>query len=277
MKRFILILLCVITAACGIDRQDEDEMLVIDGWIDSGGRPVVMVSSTLAVSSESISMDELESHVENWARVSISDGEEEEVLLGKRDDNYFPPYIYTSTRLRGEEGKTYTIEAYSKGRTVKARTSIPKAAELTNIRAVRSKDKDSLYTICADLKEKPAGKACYKVFTMIEGKDSTYKPSFFGNFDETNFGPGENSLDILPPVTQKWRDFDSYFHSGDKVRIKFCTMDEDAYAYWCGFEEILTLSRNPMFPVTRSLRSNVEGGLGLWAGYGASFYTIDIP
>jgi hypothetical protein len=69
---------------------------------------------------------------------------------------------------------------------------------------------------------------------------------------------------------------DKYFSLNDIVDIRFCTLDQKSWEYWSDFEEIQSLSRNPFFPVTTDIRSNIEGGLGYWAGYGSTYYTIEI-
>jgi hypothetical protein len=39
---------------------------------------------------------------------------------------------------------------------------------------------------------------------------------------------------------------------------------------------MLTLSRNPLFPVKKNLNGNVTGALGCWFGYGATQYQVVI-
>lgn len=68
-----------------------------------------------------------------------------------------------------------------------------------------------------------------------------------------------------------------YFSAEDRVRVRFCTLDETSYNYWNDFDEVTALSRNPFFSITTTIRSNVSGGLGYWAGYGATYYTVSIP
>ena len=67
--------------------------IVVEGWIEDGGFPVVMVTTSVPVSSEYEKWDSLEDHLVRWAKVTVSDGENEVVLTGKMDRNYFPPYI----------------------------------------------------------------------------------------------------------------------------------------------------------------------------------------
>ena len=66
-------------------------------------------------------------------------------------------------------------------------------------------------------------------------------------------------------------------HPEECVMVKFCTLDHDSFCYWEDFEDILTLSRNPFFPVNKKVRSNVSSGYGYWAGYGATYYKVSIP
>ena len=70
-------------------------------------------------------------------------------------------------------------------------------------------------------------------------------------------------------------DYSMWFDEGDEVHIKFCTMDDDSFEFWNGYEETWLLSRNPIFPVTTGVHSNVEGGYGCWCGYGATYYTVN--
>ena len=84
-----------------------DEHIVIDGWIEDGGYPIVILTSSLSVEEGAVwSQDNLRKHVLTTATVTVSDGENSVVLMGKKDDRYFPPYIYTTSWLKGEAGKT---------------------------------------------------------------------------------------------------------------------------------------------------------------------------
>jgi len=66
----------------------------------------------------------------------------------------------------------------------------------------------------------------------------------------------------------------SYFGENDTVMVKFSAMDDDTYEFWRNFEDMADLSRNPLFPVTKNLHSNVSGALGYWFGYGSTFYLV---
>ena len=111
MKKLIIILLALITAAgCSFpDMYDYEPQIVVEGWIEDGGYPVVIVTSTVPVTGDYRYWDEMQDHIIRWAKVTVSDGEKDVVLTGKMDNDYFPPYVYTTSRLKGESGKTYTL------------------------------------------------------------------------------------------------------------------------------------------------------------------------
>ena len=108
---YILLLFAFVFVACddefGIKSQSSD--LVVEGWIQNNQFPVVILTRTLPVTSEFQEMDNLEDYIVNWAKVSITDGTDTVVLTGKYDEDYFPPYIYTTGRMRGETGKSYKL------------------------------------------------------------------------------------------------------------------------------------------------------------------------
>ena len=45
------------------------------------------------------------------AKVTLSDGDRSEILILRRNDDYFPPYIFEGNEIKGDTGKTYTITA----------------------------------------------------------------------------------------------------------------------------------------------------------------------
>ena len=59
--------------------------------------------------------------------------------------------------------------------------------------------------------------------------------------------------------------------------VKIAHIDETAYNFWRDHETTLMIGRNPLFPVTNNIRSNVRGGLGYWFGYGSTEYCLFLP
>ena len=276
MKRLLSIAFAatLLLSCTAIQPESPDPVLVIDGWIDDGGFPIVMVTTSAPVTQEGLSEDDINDCVQRFARVEVSDGSRSVVLTGMPDENYYPPYIYTTGHMRGEAGKTSTLTVSCKGMEARAAVSIPEKTALECVEAVRSEKCDTLYSVRASLKDDCSQRRYYQIFVMREGLDSCYRPSVLGSLDNADFAPGETTLNVYPEPTYSVDGFSLYFPKGRKLHLKFCSVPESVHSYWKSFQDAMTFTRLPLFPIRNNIASNIEGGLGLWAGYGASFYEI---
>ena len=108
---FGVLILCFLLYSCVREEVDHTKM-VVEGWIDAGKHPIVMLHTSYSLSlSEPDSttlLDVLEQYMVLFGKVVIFDGEDSVILTGRVDTNYLPPYIYTTTKIIGEVGKTYS-------------------------------------------------------------------------------------------------------------------------------------------------------------------------
>ena len=58
----------------------------------------------------------------------------------------------------------------------------------------------------------------------------------------------------------------------DALLIKVAQIDSAAYNLWDDYKNITELGQNRFFSYSKSIRSNIIGGLGYWVGYGATEY-----
>ena len=89
----IIIAAMLCTAGCvddGPAMPDGPMPLVVEGWIEEGMAPIVMVTRAVDLTTDTASFD---GFVEKWARVSIYDGEERYMLTGRINNDYMPPCI----------------------------------------------------------------------------------------------------------------------------------------------------------------------------------------
>ena len=256
--------------SCTEDKFIEAEpQMVVEGWIDAGGYPVVMLSQIIPASENKIYTDNLKDYVINWGKVTVSDGENTVVLTGKKSDDYFPPYIYTTSKMRGEEGKTYYLTAEYKDFYVTAQTTIPKKAKIESIEI----DYDNKYSINAIINDNPEAKNYYKFFVKVIGRDSCYLSSNFALIDD-----GDCVFPYKIPINigeSPLYDRDRKKHTiseKDKLHIKVAQIDSAMYNFWDDYKNIIELGQNPFFRYSNSIRSNISGGLGYWAGYGSTEY-----
>lgn len=270
MKKFVWILIAsLLTVGCVVEQIDEH--IVVDGWIEDGGYPVVILTSSVAVVEGTMDNDDLQQHVLKWGTVTVSDGEKTDTLIGKRDNHYFPPYIYTTSSMKGQAGKTYTLHVKYGETEASAVTTIPAPQTLDKIEPNNTEDGA---TIRVGLT--PQDDSYYFFFSKRAQKDSTYLPCLYTLIDGSALSGYYESL-VFRGFDVMGSEYKWLYESGDHVRVRFCTLDQNAYNYWKGLADEWVFSRNPFLPIQVTAPSNVVGGYGYWAGYGSTYYDVDIP
>lgn len=250
-----------------------EDQLVVEGWIEDGEAPVVYLTTSLAISREPANLSSLKEHIVKWAKVTVSDGEEEVVLTGMASSRFYPPYAYTTGRMFGQAGKTYTItvdygEVHATGQ-----ATIPPKRALDNLVAVPQNDAgDCLLNATFT----PQADECYGLFVKIEKADSTFLPAPLSFFESAVLGPSA-TVAIRPGGSVVRSDSRVFFRSGETVDVKFRTMEKPIYSYWKAFGEQYGLARVPVFSLDSNLPGNIDGALGYFAGYGSTVYSLTIP
>ena len=168
----ILLAMTAMLVACDANYTTEAKSeLVVEGWIDEGGYPVVILTKSLTISDKYQQADSLSQYLIRWAKVSVSDGERTVVLTGKFDSRYFPPYVYTTGNMRGEAGKTYTLDVEYRDFHATATTTIPETHRIENLTVKPCADSDTLYQVKINIDTERANGEYYQLFTC-EGKDN---------------------------------------------------------------------------------------------------------
>ena len=280
MTKYLILLtslLCLLSCESN-DSIHASPQLVVEGWIDSDGFPIVILTTTVPIDEHKQSINTLEDCVVKWAKVTISNGDEDVVLTGKVDKDYFPSYIYTTSRMRGVAGKTYKLTVSYNDYYAEAETTIPNQVEVDSFKVERLGHDSKYYGLYAYFEDDPSEKNYYKFFVYTSS--SPYK-----SFASARLGLINDEIItgqiVCAPVHRdhnitEWEDYEQNYTYGETVRVKLAQIGYDGYQFWKSYEDVVTLSRNPLFPSTKSLYSNVEGALGYWLGYGSSKYTIEI-
>lgn len=277
MYRFILALL--LTCFClGCEETEVKQVppqLVVEGWIDSGGFPIVKLTTTVPVSKQAQSTDSLDRFLVRWAKVTVSDGTREVVLTGMPNRDYFPPYIYTTSEMRGEVGKTYTLKVDYQNFHAHAVTTIPKPVALSRISAEEIPLYPGWFKLRIDFKDDPATTDYYKVFIRLYGEKYDFHSTYFGTYNDRLL-PTQASLLVENARQNVVNPTATFFKHYEIVNIKFCHIDSVSYDFWKSMDGYQSEGRNPLFNSMQNIRSNIQGGLGYWCGYGASYYAYQI-
>ncbi len=275
--------LLAVLSSCSLkwrmDGQDQTQQIAVEGWIEEGGFANVILTQSIRLDPNT---DETEIALGDipirWGKVTVSDGEQEEVLVGRMSDGIYPPFIYTGSRIRGEAGKKYTLKAEYSGRTLTAETRIPAPAKIDDVEVIQSELSDTLYSIRISLSDDPSEKNWYKVFTMIRSEEHRYYSSFLGTVSDEVFS-GDSHAELTVNRAFRHTRLDSYtpfFAKGDTVYVKLSQLPEDGFRFWSDYENEISNGKNILFPSTSNLSSNISGGRGIWCGYGSDIKEVII-
>jgi hypothetical protein len=252
---------------------EDTSRLVIEGWIDAGGHPFVLVSTPVVAMEQQKPATSLSSHVVAGAKVSVTDDEGREYWLeGRVDRNYLPPYVYTTEELTGEVGHNYRLKVNYGNHAASGTTTIPRPLPLDRLEVTKSAYSDTLFLLTAWFTLPPGDTGHYRFFTRVRDKETMFYPSLLSGVDAHNY---TGSV----PVMRSWSldlNRKPLFSPGEVVDVRFCAIDDAAWAYWESFDAVASLGLNPFFPSTQNPRSNLQGAFGYWAGYGVSTGTAVI-
>lgn len=257
-----------------LDFIDYQPKLVIDGSIEQGDFARVLLTQSMSY------FDQLDSAkvrrlVVTTAKVTVSTEGMSEVLTLKRDERFFPPFVYTSTLLRGEVGKSYTLTVEWRGQTYSAVTSIPEVSRFDALWFETLPTSDSLGYVFGRFTDDGAKENYYRVFTRREGKDSRFIPIYLSAIGDQSFNGKSFTFSLLrgPDNFTNVVD-DLYFKKGEVVFIKLATMDRAHFDFWRTLERELYVIGNPFASSGNQILSNIDNkkALGVWGGYGSVTY-----
>lgn len=269
MKSKVFFLLFVLTMLTACDEEHlsyQQPHLVVEGWIEDGGCPIVIVTRSIPLSEEYMSADVLSESIVRWAKVTVYCGEDSVILTGKYDSGYFPPYIYTTGRMKGERGKTYSLKVDYKDMTATATTTIPSRPDVKQFKLEKCADSDSLYQVKVFFVDNKDEKNYYQLFTRVGANNRQYLASYLGSMDDAVLGDTTEVAAYRGHEVLSTMDYTPYFRPNDTISVKLSQIDEASYHFWDDYIKILSLSKNPFISPQRSIRSNIVNGSGYWCG-----------
>lgn len=268
MKIFIITLLTFLLtlSSCNNDYPRDEQKLVIEGWIENGEFPVVLVSLSGSIDNDG---DKISDFMVRWAKVTINDGDSTFVLMGKPDNDYFPPYVYTSYDFRGEVGKTYTLEVEYNDLKVTSTTFIPEPVEIESIEVENKEDNDSLCSINVIISPKSSNREYFRLRYYDYTTDTRVYPSFLGTF-YTEQSNDTLSIPLYRTKIKTVKDYIPYFYKGTTVEVRLGHISKESYNIWTDYDNMVNFGTSFFFKQQSNLRTNIQGGYGFWIGYGIS-------
>ncbi|WP_276495914.1 DUF4249 domain-containing protein [Pontibacter litorisediminis] len=284
-----------------IDIPAGEEQLVVEGHIEQDAPPVVILTRTVPVFTE-VSAAALAQSFVHDAQVRITvDGQtytlkevpstafsEElkqllQVQFGLKPELFNTPtglvfYIYTSEELRGQLGKTYSLQINHDGRTLSSVTTIPQLNPLDSLWTIPhpNRAQDSLRQLYYRYSDPDTLGNYVRYFT--KRNDEPFYPGLFASVFSDEFINGATivyPLDRGEPKGQPEVDVDlySYFGKGDTITVRWAAIDLAHYRFWFTLENEQNNNGSPISSPNIT-QSNIEGGLGIWGGYAVSRHTL---
>lgn len=307
---FYFILLSGIFLSCTkeieIDIPGHVEQVVIDGRIEPGMPPIVLISHSQEIYAPT-DLNAFMSSFVTGATVTVSNGTNTVQLTEICTDNIpsgLEPYVaqvlgldtadlatlhicgYTSfdTNIFGEVGKTYSLNVTVDGETYSAQTTI---VQPTNFNYVYWKPDGNLTThgyAWANLSDLPNHYDAYmweakRINTDTSGAtiDQNFVKPFSPVFDDEFFDGLTFDFFYDNPMGYEDGVLDEYaglYAIGDTVVIRLSKMDDAVYEFMEKKYLQLGTNGNP-FATPTNIPTNIVGGaLGIWAGYSPSYDTL---
>jgi hypothetical protein len=250
--------------------------VVVEGWIEQGRGAEVILTLT-APFFTTIDSSNIRDYALTRAKVRVYTDTDEEVLTLGPNKKYFPPFVYYSTRLKGETGKTYHLEVTYQGDTITAVTSIPEVTPIDSAWFEVEPGIDTAGRIWIKFTDNGASEDYYRVLTRRVGKDPLFLSTLTSVFSDETINGKTVEFGFTHGITSLTEaDQDRYFKAGDVVIIRLSRMDRQHFEFWNTLQAQVISSANPFSTANARIKSNITNGLGVWGGYASSYDTIPI-
>lgn len=271
-----------------VDLPQGEEKVVVDGYVENGLPPYVILSRSQGY-FDPIGVNTLNNLPLRDAVVTVSDGtntvplnEIDTVINGVAIGGFYTAIdpVTGQILMLGTPGKRYRLEISTvKGERLSAEAMLHQPIPLDSVWFRVQGDLDSLGWAWARLSDPDTLGNCYRWFARRLGKDDFFLPPFGSTFEDKfingrsfDFATSRGSI-FNSSADEDVNEEAGFYKIGDTVIVKFCTVDVGTFVFWRDAENQLGGSGSP-FAVPSNIKSNIEGGLGVFATYSAAYDTI---
>jgi len=270
MKKLIILFITCLLISCKRDDYISipfDSKLVVEGWIEEGDVARVIVSRSIPINTVVDSSNFL-NYVIRSAMVIVSDGTESDTLRLRSASPYFPPYMYIGEKIIGKRNEHYKLTVKHFGQEITAETAIPASVPINNVKYIKGNPADTIGNLTIEFTD-PADENYYQISTFLEGFDDIFIPALYGNISDKNFISPNIEFKIMRGVTIfPHTNIETNYNDGDIILVKLRTMHKEGFKFWNSWQNEILNAQNPIFPANSNLKGNINGGIGIWCGYG---------
>lgn len=268
----LLALLCFVSCEeSSIDKVDNN-LCVIEGFIDNGDYPNIWFSTPI-IPGES---GTIEDNVIIWGKLTLFDGEKEVILTGGVDKGHLPPFKYYTYNMQGEPGKTYKLTAIFKNLHAEAECYMPYPTRIDNITFAPADNDSTLVTTL--FFTAPQDTPAYYYLTLTDREiDMNPHPCTLGTI--CALIPGEKySIGIMrPKIKIPGERYYPHPKIGNIYKVSLNRVTKEVYDFWRAFDNVSLFTASPFFATEESLPTNIRGGYGIWSAQGVSSQVFKVP
>lgn len=279
--------------------------LVVDGTIETNGNPLVLLSQSANIYSETNLSSYLNNFITN-ADVKVVHGLDtfnllpmnivdlplasqkklaEMLEIGFGETILLPIKVYSNIELIATANSSYELIIDYDSKTYKSTTFIPLPSSLDNI-YWKPEISNPMYGISwAHLSDNSTQYDAYKWEVKRINKnadnedlDIIFKKTNDAYFDDRYFNGQSFDFSYENPLKRKdsthLEEYKRYFRIGDSVVVKFSKMDLNTFTFFQKKSAQLSSNGNP-FGSPINITSTISGGaLGIWAGFSPYYDTL---
>ena len=300
---FLLITLFSCTKEVKIDIPGYQNQLVVDGIIETGGHPIVLLSQSANIYVQS----DLAAYISRFvydANLSVIHGNDtflltlytipelpidsqkkvaEMLRLDWNEVLLLPIKVYSSNDLIAEATQSYTLRIVHQGKSYQGTTYLPTPTPLEAL-YWKSETSNNQYgyswaKLIDPAQQFDAYKWEVKRVNTFNGApiDDIYKRGFGGLFSDQFFDGQTIEFYYENPLKRKdtthLKAYKRYYRLGDSVVVKFSKMDQQVYSFYDKKYAQLNSASSP-FSTPVNVPTNIPGLLGVWAGFSPCYDTL---
>lgn len=291
-KYFILLFAVLFLASCekniDLDLPDASSKIVVEGYVEAGFVPYVILSRSQNY-FDPIGQSTLNNLPISGAVVTISNGvdtvqltEVDTTVNGVSVSGFYialDPNTLVPTMLGIPETTYHLHIVTAEGEVATSSSFLPPPIALDSTWFKIQENLDSLGFVWAKLNDPDTIGNYYRWFAKRLNEDDYFIAPFGSTFEDKfingqNFDFAYNRGTIQNSTAEEDNNEEAGFYKkGDTIIVKFCTVDKSTYEFWRDAENQLGSAGSP-FAVPSNIKSNIQGGRGLFATYSASYDTV---
>jgi hypothetical protein len=275
---------------------DSPKKVVVEGVIETGQQPYVTLTKSIGffdkidlssvnyVSKAIITVEDLTSSKKITLREYNLDTTVGNAVFSF---SFYAPDFNDANAMafKGEVNHYYKLTIIAEGNIHEAITKIPTTTGLDSIwiEPVPGRE-DSFSSVKAFYIDPDTLGNAVRIETLTKryiktGDPELYFTSFNSVYDDAIINGTivpltiDLGFDKSKTYTQQNYQTIGYVKKGDTVTVKWSAIDKNVYTFWQTLIFSAGSVGNPFASPTK-IQSNVSNALGVWAGYGANFYTV---